>query len=197
MESRVLILNSSYVPHSVINWIEAVGLIFTGKVEVIETYHDSIGDISSDRVCEFPNVLKSYHSHHHKGDFKIMSPAVIRLKKAWDQKVRRNVKFSRHNVYTRDGFKCQYCGEKFRPHQLNYDHVIPRSKGGKTCWENIVTSCYPCNERKAGRTPEEAEMKLKNSPKKPKHLPSSFSWLDVDNAHEIWKPYIPNNEEIR
>lgn len=83
---------------------------------------------------------------------------------------------------------CQYCGKRFKTRKLNYDHVVPRAKGGKTVWENIVTSCYPCNAKKGGKTPEQAGMRLLNQPYKPKSLPVvSFHIEETDSIPDIWR----------
>jgi len=145
---RTLLLNPWMAPHKIIAWERAVVLVVLGKVDVIEEYDE---------------VIRSRN-------FALRTPAVVRLKKGGTTS-KQAVRFSRINVYTRDGFRCQYCGEKKSMRDLNYDHVIPRVKGGQTNWENIVTSCYACNDRKGSRSPEEAGMKLRKKPFKPKSLP--------------------------
>jgi 5-methylcytosine-specific restriction endonuclease McrA len=145
---RTLLLNSWMAPHKIISWERAVVLVVLGKVDVIEEYDEEI----------------------RSRNFALRTPAVVRLKKGGTT-TKQVVRFSRINVYTRDSFRCQYCGEKKSMRDLNYDHVVPRVKGGQTIWENIVTSCYACNDRKGSRTPEEAGMKLRRKPFKPKSLP--------------------------
>ena len=100
-------------------------------------------------------------------------------------------KFSRINVYQRDKFTCQYCGARLPMSQLNYDHVVPRRLGGRTVWENIVTACYPCNARKAGRTPEMAGMRLRRKPVRPHSLPVSTVVLTHRHLPDAWAPYVP------
>jgi 5-methylcytosine-specific restriction endonuclease McrA len=143
-----LLLTPWMSPHKVIPWETAVTMTFLGKVEVVAEYDETIRS---------PSLA-------------IRAPAVVRLKRALGS-VKRAVKFSRANVFARDGYRCQYCGVKKVPRELNYDHVIPRVQGGKTGWDNIVTSCYGCNGLKRGRTPEQAGMKLLKAPVKPKWLP--------------------------
>lgn len=96
----------------------------------------------------------------------ILLPKVITLVD-FEVVPKRVMRFRRRDVFSRDGFTCQYCGNGFSPEQLTIDHVKPRSKGGTTCWENCVSSCKPCNTLKADRTPEEAKMKLLSFPKRP------------------------------
>lgn len=97
---------------------------------------------------------------------KVAVPDVVRLTK-FNRLPRRDIKFSRSNIYQHYGRKCCYCGEKIPPIESTWDHVTPRSKGGRTDWSNIVLSCKPCNARKADKTPEEAGMKLLVQPSRP------------------------------
>jgi 5-methylcytosine-specific restriction endonuclease McrA len=138
---RTLLLTPWMAPHRVISWERSVVLVILGKVDVLEEY---VEEIRSQSLA-------------------LRTPAVVRLKRVGTS-IRQAVRFSRMNVYTRDGFRCQYCGEKKAIHDLNYDHVVARVRGGKTVWENIVTSCYACNDRKGSRTPEEAGMALRRKP---------------------------------
>jgi len=122
---------------------------FGGKVEVVEEYEDLIASV---------NLV-------------IRMPAVVRLLR--NVRVQRSgVKFSRFNVMLRDGFTCQYCQRTLPVRELTCDHVLPRTRGGATGWENIVTACRPCNERKGNRTPAEAAMLLPTPPKAPRWLPA-------------------------
>jgi 5-methylcytosine-specific restriction endonuclease McrA len=167
MTAQTLLLTPWMMPHKIIPWQTAVTMSFLGKVEVLEEYDE---DIRS------PN-------------FAIKAPAVVRLKRPIGG-MKRGVKFSRINVFARDDFRCQYCGTKRPLHELNYDHVVPRVQGGKTVWENIVTSCYDCNARKRGRTPDQAGMKLLRSPVKPKALPmGTVIPRDPKRIPEAWSPY--------
>jgi 5-methylcytosine-specific restriction endonuclease McrA len=153
-------------PHRVVTWERAIVLVVLGKVDVLEEYDEEISAPSRS----------------------LRTPAVVRLKKGHATK--QAVRFSRINVYTRDGFRCQYCGEKKGMRDLNYDHVLPRVRGGKTVWENIVTSCYACNDRKGSRTPEEAGMTLRKKPFKPSNLPvAPVLHVARSEMPEAWWPY--------
>ena len=102
---------------------------------------------------------------------------------------KKEVKFTRHNVFERDRNTCQYCGKVFERHELNLDHVLPRDRGGQTTWENIVCSCIPCNTRKGNRLPHEAGIQLIRKPKRPKWRPFvniSFS----RRHHDSWKHFL-------
>lgn len=122
-------------------------------------------------------------------------PAVIRLLGKVARK--KGVKFSRINVLTRDRYTCQYCGQRLPMSDLNYDHVVPRSQGGKTVWENIVSACYACNAVKRDRTPEQAGMRLLAKPARPKSLP--LAALRVDSLGAIpdaWRSWLYWNVEL-
>jgi len=167
------LLNITYEPLKIIDWKKALNLLFLGKVEVLEEYDKEIHSVS----------------------FTIKLPAVVRLLKMikWRKKP---VKFSRQNIYIRDNYSCQYCGRKLSPEELTYDHVIPKSKGGKTEWENIVTCCPECNRKKGGRTPTEAGMKLLKKPTRPKWLPAIRIKIGYKNIPQSWRDYLYWNVEL-
>jgi 5-methylcytosine-specific restriction endonuclease McrA len=168
MDPRTLILNAWMSPHSIATWQQAICLLVTGKVDVLEEYE---AEVSS------PSVT-------------IRIPAVARLRKALDTH-KKGVKFSRVNVLTRDGFRCCYCGQKKSARELNYDHVVPRHKGGRTVWENIVSACFSCNSRKGNRTPEQAGMRMHFRPYRPRALPMTQPLLvSVDTMPQQWAPYL-------
>jgi 5-methylcytosine-specific restriction endonuclease McrA len=169
---RTLLLDPWMAPRKIISWQRAVVLCVLGKVDVLEEYDEEIRSRS----------------------LAIRTPAVVRMKKG-ARAPRRAVRFSRIHVYTRDDFRCQYCGERKAPQDLNYDHVVPRARGGRTTWENIVTSCYACNDRKGGRTPEEAGMTLRKKPIQPRSLPPTAAWrIDRAEVPAPWQPYIHGGE---
>ncbi len=155
---RTLMLTPAMAPHRVIPWQRAIVLSFLGKVEV---------------VAEYDEIIRSQA-------LAVRAPAVVRLTRG-HVPVRRTVRFSRLNVFTRDAFRCQYCGARRAMRELTYDHVVPRARGGPTDWTNIVTACRACNDRKGGRTPEEAHMRLLSKPVKPSWLPATTA-LQVDPA---------------
>lgn len=191
MEARTLVLTVSYLPHQIVGWEEAMTKVVNGKAMVLEVHASDehvLTTIPEKRIRDFANVAKAYPSYA-GGDLCVRVPSVMRLT-GWDGSVKRGVKFSRLNVFSRDRYRCQYCGVSFPPKQLNYDHVIPRHQGGRTAWDNIVSSCYPCNERKGNRTPEQAGMKLRVRPVKPKTLPVSCPKFDPRGIMPSWIPYF-------
>jgi 5-methylcytosine-specific restriction endonuclease McrA len=168
MQLRTLILNAWMSPHSIATWQQAICLLVTDKVHVLEEYEAEVSSPSVTIRVPAVAVLRRNLSTHKKG-----------------------VKFSRVNVLTRDGFRCCYCGKKRGPRELNYDHVVPRSQGGTTAWENIVTSCYPCNTRKDRRTPKEAGMRMYFQPHRPRILPMTQPILvSMDAIPDAWQPYL-------
>ena len=167
MTTNALVLTPWMQPHQTASWEEAVTLVYLRKAEALEHY---------DATVSSPSIT-------------LRIPAVVRLKTML-VRFKSDVKFSRINVYTRDGFRCQYCGRKRPMKGLNYDHVLPRAKGGKTNWENIVSSCLECNERKDCRTPEEAGMRLLKRPIRPKSLPVASVFVLPRELPDVWKPYL-------
>lgn len=165
---RVLVLNMFYEPVRVVTWQTAVCMLYDSKAEIVEAVE---GEVLRSPSIEMP------------------MPSIIRqVRKPRTRKV--SVKFSRANVLLRDRYSCQYCGGRFEPRDLNYDHVIPRSRGGKTEWSNIVTSCFPCNEQKGDRTPQEARMPLRHEPVKPDWLPVVNKKFDLRSVPDSWRPYL-------
>ena len=121
-------------------------------------------------------------------NFEIQVPRVIRLL-CYDRLPKQSLHLNRRNVLARDGHLCQYCGRHFPIHQLSLDHVIPRSRGGMSTWENVVCACLACNVRKGGRTPHEAKMKLVRRPSKPKRNPLLV--LKLDNPkYQSWRTWL-------
>jgi 5-methylcytosine-specific restriction endonuclease McrA len=167
MNAAVLVLDVGMRPLRVENWQRAICDLFLGKVEVLEYSKDrTIQGVS--RAWPMPSVVRVLHNF---------------------KRDRIRVKFSRLNIYTRDGFKCQFCGHRFESEDLTFDHVIPRSRGGKTTWENIVTACVPCNKQKSDRTPAEAKMRLLKQPRKPAYLPAMAVKMDTRRVPAEWLPY--------
>lgn len=166
-ESQVLMLTNDYSPLKVISWQRAIELLTLGKVEVIE---------------EYDHEIRSAY-------LVIKAPAVVRLLKRF-RRVTKPVKFSRVNIYARDDYECQYCGKSCNISELTYDHVIPRSKGGRTEWTNIVSACTKCNSYKGGRTPEQARMKLKKKPVQPVATPAVMIQISRKSVPDAWRDYL-------
>lgn len=167
--TRVLILNASYEPLHVCSVKRAVALLMHGIAERVE---------DSEKILRSPSVI-----------FPV--PSVIRLRKYVRRPPRHRVAFNRRNVFKRDNHTCQYChGKSF---DLTLDHVVPRSRGGATSWENVVACCKPCNSRKRNRTPEEANMHLRRSPFAPRFVFSSAYGV-LPQIDDIWHKYLPASD---
>ncbi len=118
----------------------------------------------------------------------LMVPRIIRVL-TFARLPRREVKFTRRNVFARDGNTCQYCGRHFGLSELTLDHVVPRARGGQTTWENVVCSCVSCNVRKGGRTPWEACMRLIRAPERPHRSPALTVRLS-DRRYGCWRAFV-------
>jgi 5-methylcytosine-specific restriction endonuclease McrA len=164
----------SYFPLSLWPWQEAVKAVFLDRVNIISEYELTV---RSPR-------------------FEIRVPSVIALKE-YIHAARRPA-FTRFNVFLRDRFTCQYCGEPSSSHELTFDHVVPRSRGGRTTWENVVTACSSCNLLKGSRLPRESGM----YPLHPPHQPSTFALQENGRAfppnylHHSWRDFLYWDTEL-
>lgn len=164
---KTLLLNITYEPLQVISWQKAITLLTLGKVEVIEEYDRQVRSVS----------------------LAFNLPAVVRLLRfvTWRDE---SPTFSRRNLYTRDHGKCQYCGKRLTLSELTYDHVIPKSRGGQTTWENVVTCCVTCNGKKGARTPRQAGMRLLTVPARP-HWNLAFRVTSgIRQIPKFWHDYL-------
>ncbi len=165
INSPVLVLNQSYEPLNLCRVRRAVVLVFCGKAEVLENSRGKLHSVT--QVFLIPSVIR----------------LVYMVKRPRHQR-----KLTKLEVFTRDQYTCQYCGRQTK--ELTLDHVIPRRRGGKHSWENVVSACKVCNRRKGGHTPKEAEMKLLRQPRTPRndgfYIP--YHYL---NSHGEWKKYVP------
>lgn len=160
-----LVLNAYHLPIGLVSWQEAFIRVFSGRAQVLREY--------SDRVVR--TVRQTFQV-----------PAVIRMVNTVKGVFMRGPRFTRSNLFVRDNGTCQYCAKKVSKSEFQLEHVIPRSLGGHTNWENVVVSCETCNQRKSNRTPEQAKMKLLAKPKRPKHLPGQVS------PAFRWEPGMPS-----
>jgi 5-methylcytosine-specific restriction endonuclease McrA len=173
LSSNTLLLSQGYEPIKVIAWQRAITLLFLGKVEVIEEYSSSVRSVT----------------------FVLRIPAVVRLLRAF-RRHHKPVKFSRVNIYARDHYTCQYCGDRLTVSELTYDHVVPRSQGGATDWTNIVTCCHDCNRVKGGRTPRQAGMQLRAAPMQPNWVPAVSIRVSLRSVPEAWRDYLYWTSEL-
>ncbi|MGQ0503984.1 MAG: HNH endonuclease [Myxococcaceae bacterium] len=167
---ETLVLNATFEPVARVSWRRAITLVFEGKVEVVEEYDD--------------RFVRSV-------TLEFRMPSVIRFLKII-KGGKRAIKFSRENVYARDSARCQYCALKVTRSEATYDHVVPRALGGITSWDNVVICCVPCNQRKGGRTPLQAGMRLLSKPVKPKKLPETvrITFTYEKGMPPSWRSYL-------
>ena len=163
--TQVLVLNASYEPLNVTSVRRAHVLVFKGKAEVLEE-HEMPLRTATDTFAR-PHVIRLVR--------------YVRVPRAVQRKI------SRRALFARDGWRCVYCGTTNG--RLTLDHVVPRSRGGDSVWENVVTSCGPCNLRKGNRSLEEASMTLHRAPRPPQ--PVLFIRLAAPKIPHGWKPYLP------
>lgn len=157
---KTLLLNKTYEPLFVTTARRAFCMVLLGKAEVLSNYEESFVSVNGD----YPK------------------PAVIRLT---DRRIAfspKKARCTRKAVFARDGYMCGYCGDLLRSKQLTWDHIKPKSRGGRKSWNNMVTCCQPCNTLKADRTPEEAGMPLLWKPERPS--------LFDEKVHPKWEPWL-------
>ncbi|HEX3033955.1 MAG TPA: HNH endonuclease [Thermodesulfobacteriota bacterium] len=183
LTSPVLVLNRYFVPITVTNVKRAFIMLYCGIAKAVDGNYatfdfDSWAQISDikeeDAVRTISKIIKI--------------PRVIVLVR-YDRMPKKEVKFNRINIFRRDEDTCQYCREKLPRSELTIDHVVPRTLGGKSTWENVVCCCIDCNRRKGGKTPEEARMRLKVKPKKPLWSPLSNVSVKAIKYKE-WEPFL-------
>lgn len=160
----VLVLNQNYQPLNVCNARRAIILLGRGKAETLIDGREHISTVSR----------------------RVSIPSVIRLVYMVKRPMARR-RLSRRAVFYRDGFRCQYCGKQSK--DLTLDHILPRSRKGQHEWENVVSACIPCNHRKAGQTPREANMRLLTKPAAPR--PNPYYIFHHRRILDEWRQFMP------
>jgi 5-methylcytosine-specific restriction endonuclease McrA len=181
LNTKVLVLNRSYLPIHITVVRRALSLLYQGIAHAVDEQY---------RTFDFASWADLAAEEDRIGlvDRAIRVPRVILLQ-GYDRIPRRYVRFSRFNIYARDGNRCQYCGRQFPRTELNLDHVVPRSRGGMSAWENVVCSCHRCNRLKGGRTPAEAGMRLVRQPRRPQWTPFMTETYSLRRYKE-WMPFL-------
>ena len=174
-----LVLNAdfrplSYFPLSLWSWQDAVKAVFMDRVNIVSEY---------DRAVRSPSI-------------EIRLPSVISLKQYVP--ATRKVPFTRFNVFLRDRFACQYCGDGLPAHFLTFDHIVPRSRGGRTTWSNVLTACECCNLRKGSRLPHEVGMHPRSLPYRPSphELQRNGRLYPPNYLHESWRDFLYWDTEL-
>ena len=202
LDSHVLVLNQHYAAVRVVSAKRAFCMIFKQIAEIISVEESQFVSYDFASWCELSQFRAQYEHDHHDWikcvKFDLAVPRIIRLL-FYDRLPRQAVKLNRRNIYARDRNRCQYCGKKMPTSELSLDHVVPRSQGGGTSWENLVCCCVKCNVRKGGKTPKEAHMKLIVDPVKPKRSPVITMRL-TSEKYASWKQFLDQaywNVELR
>ncbi len=192
LASSVLVLNRLYMAVHVIGVRRAFSLLCRELAEIIHHEDGRFANYDFEAwraFCDDRVDIKQPNEDWIRAvNFEIQAPRVIRLLR-YDRIPSRALRLNRHTVFARDEHRCQYCGHRFPTNELSLDHVIPKSRGGSTTWENVVCCCVGCNIRKGGRTPSEAHMKLVAKPIRPKRSP--LITLKLRNPkYECWRTWV-------
>lgn len=183
MDSSVLVLNSLFQAVQITGVHRAFRLFYAGRARALAP---DFRAYDFENWCDLPvgiddEVIRTPSR-------RIRIPRVIQLVH-YDRVPHREVRFTRRNIFYRDRNRCQYCGKVFVQRDLNLDHVVPLSRGGRSEWTNVVAACVPCNGRKGNRLPEEAGIRLIRQPKKPAGHPLvRANW--IGRFHEEWKTFL-------
>ena len=201
LQSSVLVLNNHFAAVRIINARRAFVMLWKQIAEVVRWVEP---DFSMHDFHSWRELSQMRENFDHTDEwvqtvnFQIAVPRIIRLL-TYKKTPQQGVKFSRRNIYARDANRCQYCGKPFSSSELTLDHVLPRSRGGKATWSNIVCACVRCNHKKAGRTPREAKMKLIKTPRMPQKNPIIQRKLQ-SMKYRSWRQFLSEaywNVELR
>jgi 5-methylcytosine-specific restriction endonuclease McrA len=194
LDANVLVLNRFYMPIRVVDVRRAMTLLYRNCAEVIVIEDGQYANFDFESWCEL-SLLHAPEKQPGEDYLRtprqeIQVPRIVRLV-LYDRLPKSAVRFNRKNLFARDGHQCQYCVQSRPMSQLSLDHVIPRSQGGRTSWENVVCSCTACNSKKGGRTPQQANMKLLNQPHRPRTQVGMLTVSD-DPKYASWKAFLPS-----
>ncbi len=182
-EPGVLVLNRLYQAVQITGVRRAFRLFYAGRARAIDR---DFASFDFENWCDLPSDAGDRVIHTPSRRIRI--PRVIQLTH-YDKIPNREVRFTRRNIFFRDRNRCQYCGKQFAKSQLNLDHVVPTSRGGTSCWENVVCTCIACNSAKGDRTPQEAGLRLVRAPRRPAgHPVMRLGWIGPFD--EQWKTFL-------
>lgn len=183
LTESVLVLNRNWLAVRVCTVKRALILLYRSMAQVVTPDYETY---DFDSWCELSQYAKERVIHTPR--FQIMVPDVIKLV-GYTRTPPLEIKFNRRNIFLRDNFTCQYCGRKAPKDELTIDHIIPRSRGGKSIWENVVIACMDCNSLKGGFLPWEVGLSLKKQPKKPHWLVTCRRFITPEKK-PIWEKFI-------
>lgn len=198
LNTSVLVLNRFFMAVHVVSARRAFVLLYREMAEVIHLEDNLYANYDFSSWCEISELRSTEREPSEDWirtvSFELQVPRVIRLYR-YDRVPKQSLRFNRRNLFARDEHRCQYCGRAKPSSQLSFDHVMPRSRGGPTSWENVVAACVDCNTKKGGRTPKEARMKLIRKPAKPKYSPVLASKLN-NPKFESWRSFVGAGQSV-
>lgn len=183
----VLVLNKNFYAIAVTGWQRAIALLYLDHARVVDEGY---------RTYDFGGWLDASQDFEENSvgfvktpNLKIAIPEVISLN-LFGKVPKREVTFSRRNLFLHYNWTCVYCQRKFPSEKLNLDHVVPKSRGGNTSWENVVVSCISCNKKKGSRLPNEAGMKLNRTPARPRSRTGPMLWPGRADKRSTWQQFL-------
>ena len=193
LNAHVLVLNKLWMAIRVVDARRAFSLLVRDLAEVIHVDDGAYVAHDFESWADVSQIRANFAAEHQYDwvrtvRMEIAVPKIIRLL-GYDRLPRQDVKLNRRNIFARDKNLCQYCGEHFPTSELSLDHVLPRSQGGQSSWENLVCACTRCNARKGGRTPQQAHMHLVRKPIQPKRNPMISLRLGSDK-YASWRAFL-------
>lgn len=194
----VLVLNRNFYAIQITSWQRAITLVYIDHARVVD---EAYRTYSFEDWRELTKVREDHPAGFIRTpEFKIAIPEIIALR-LYDRLPHMDVKFTRRNIYEHYNYRCCYCGKKFPTHELNLEHVVPRSRGGKSTWDNVVTSCVSCNLQKGNKLIGETGMNLRIKPSKPKwHRGISLVLKPHIRVRASWQKFIDTmywNSELK
>jgi len=186
LDAHVLVLNRLWQAIHVTVARRAFTLLYLGRAKALD--RDYVTHDWEDWLAHSELDGDDGADYVHGLDFKLRVPRVVQLVH-YDRVPRSTIKFTRANIYLRDRYRCQYCGRRGKPGELNIDHILPRSRGGDSTWENVVVACVPCNRRKGDELPEEAGMVPMRRPQRPRWHPAVNLQIG-GRIHPEWQPFL-------
>jgi hypothetical protein len=192
LDCSVLVLNKHYMAIRIVGARRAFSLLFRDLAEVISLEQGQYSNYNFQSWCEVSRFRRRFEPDGYDWistvNFYVAVPRIIRLL-FYDRLPPTDVKFNRRNIFARDKNRCQYCGKRYPTSELSLDHVIPRTMGGKSIWENVVCACADCNIKKGGRMPQQAGLALIRKPVKPRHNPLIHVHLG-QQRYRSWQQFL-------
>lgn len=186
MKNTTLILNKQYIPIHIATWQRAMSLLYQGAALSLD---DEYNQYDFDQWVDYTKKTQHTNDIVTTTNFSVLIPSILVLQR-YKRLPNRDVKYTRENIFHRDNNICTYCGNSFNKSELTIDHIVPKSRGGTNDWKNIITSCKPCNGKKADKTPNEANMKMLYKPREPKWTDTLTKRSNTPKIKKSWKPFL-------